>query len=659
MSRSEFDLKWTFDAETGEEQGPGDALGQNFKQRPYASLLREAVQNSLDVPANPKTPVIVTFSFGKMREKDFPNFFDIRKHLEGCAEYWHRKPDIVKQYKEMLSCFSSDFNTELSYLKVSDRNTVGMDYRANDNTTPFYAFVRAAKVSNKSGEGSGGSYGYGKAAYLQLSPINTLIISTMTTEGKLFFEGKSVLCTHLFNGEKKTSVGYYDDNNGQSPVSNIEKIPSRFARTEPGTDFYILGFAPEEKTEAIHDMIEEAARSFFAAIHRQKLVIEFKIDKDNTLVLDHESLPDIMTEHFPEEKDIAAQFRALNPRPYYEAITKEDDGRHYIHFTDIIEPLGRVHLYVKREKGVADKILYMRSPLMSIYANRPSSSLGFYGVFICDDLRGNKLLQKLENSSHTQWDTSNWRDVLTTRANPLGKTAKDAVKKFCEDCMQKLKGNDDSAELDISGLEDMLYVPDALIDDDSYGPDTPIGSPTGEFVNIGTSMTTVSENDEIPQRDKDGSTSKGTIMGAVGGGIVITESGPDVAGVNQDGRRRGGKEGTSKPGTEKAPVERVEGEESHYGILEVGVRSFAQVENGTTYHYITIHSDQCVEEGIMEIVVCGEIGDVKVNIIESSIGTPTGNRISGMAIPAGTSRIRIRFADNMKYTLKTTVYYEE
>ena len=132
-----------------------------------------------------------------------------------------------------------------------------------------------------------------------------------------------------------------------------------------------------------------------------------------------------------------------------------------------------------------------------------------------------------------------------------------------------------------------------------------------------------------------------------------------MAGVSQEGRRRGGKEGTSKPGSDKAPVERVEGNESHYGILEVGVRSFAQVENGITYHYITIHSDQTVDDGIMEVVVCGEIGDVKVNIVESSMGNATGNRISGMSIPAGTSRIRIRFADNMKYTLKTTVYYEE
>ena len=77
----------------------------------------------------------------------------------------------------------------------------------------------------------------------------------MTSEEKLFFEGKSVLCTHLFNGEKKTSVGYYDNNNGQAPVSDVEKIPQRFVRTEPGTDFYIMGFAQQEKEEAIRDMI--------------------------------------------------------------------------------------------------------------------------------------------------------------------------------------------------------------------------------------------------------------------------------------------------------------------------------------------------------------------------------------------------------------------
>lgn len=659
MSKSEYNLKWTFDQESGEEQGPGDALGQNFKLRPYASLLREAVQNSLDVPADPNKPVIVTFSFGKLREKDFPNFFDLKKHLHGCIEYWNQKPDIVQQYNEMLTCFSDDYNSSLSYLKVSDRNTTGMEYRENDNTTPFYAFVRAAKVSNKSGEASGGSYGYGKAAYLQLSPISTLLISTKTISGKHYFEGKSVLCTHLFDGEKKTSVGYYDNASGRGPVSNIDEIPVRFIKEEAGTDFYILGFVPEEKDSAIEEMIEEAARSFFVAIHRKKLVIEFKLNHNETIVLDDQALLNIMEEKFPESKDISGQFRTLNPHPYYEAVTNPEDGRKYIHFEEVIEPLGKVHLYVKKEKGASDKIIYMRGPLMSIWAGRPSSSIGFYGVFICEDLRGNKLLKRLENSSHTQWDTSNWRDTITKRINQQGKEAKDAVKKFCENCIDIMRGTDNTLELDISGLEDMLYVPDSLIEEDDNTHNTPIGSPTGETMEDGTSITTSSPNDDVPQKIKEEEPTNGTILGSMGGGIVISDSGTETAGVSQEGKRRGGKEGTSKPGTTPTSTERIDGENSHFGIIPVKVRSFAQVEKGQTYHYITIHSDEVISNGIMEILVCGEIGDVKVNIVESDNGKAKDNKITNLSVPSGTSRIRIRFADNMKYTLKTTVYYEE
>lgn len=659
MSTIEQDLRWTFDPHTGREEGPSDALGQNFKRRIYASLLREAVQNSLDVAAHPELPVIVSFSFGKIRKIDFPNFFDIREHLQGCIDYWRRNQTIVDQYNDMLSCFSSDYNTELPYLKVSDRNTVGMDYVEGDNTTAFYGFVRSAKISNKQDAGSGGSHGYGKAAYLQPSPIKSLIISTMTAEGKLFFEGESIQCTHIHNGEKKTSVGYYDNTCGRGPVSDPALIPSRFARTEPGTDFYIMGFAPEVKDEAIDEMIEEAARSFFAAIHRKKLIIEFKRDKDNVTILDDTTLPEIMERYFPESKDTSGQFRTLNPRPYYDAITNPEDGRHYIHFSDNIEPLGNVHLYIKKDKGASDKILYMRKPLMSVYAQRPSSSLGFYGVFLCDDPEGNKLLRKLENSSHTQWDTSEWKIIRTNKVDPRGKAAKDAVKQFCDTCMELLRGDDDSTALDISGLEDMLYVPDSLIDDESTGPDTPIGSPTGETTDCGSSKTTTSAEDDIIKKEPEDASGTGSIMGAIGGGIVISGTGEDIAGVEQGGKRRGGKEGTSKPGTDKTPVERIEGENSHYGVLEVGVRTFAQVESGNTYHYITLHSKEAVSEGIMEIIVCGEIGDVKVNIVETSIGRANGNRITDLSIPAGTSRLKIRFADNMKYTLKTTVFYEQ
>ena len=48
MSTTENNCTWHFGIESGRSEGPFDATGQNFKQRPYASLLRESVQNSMD-----------------------------------------------------------------------------------------------------------------------------------------------------------------------------------------------------------------------------------------------------------------------------------------------------------------------------------------------------------------------------------------------------------------------------------------------------------------------------------------------------------------------------------------------------------------------------------------------------------------------------------
>lgn len=48
MSAAENNCTWHFGIESGRSEGPFDATGQNFRQRPYASLIREAVQNSMD-----------------------------------------------------------------------------------------------------------------------------------------------------------------------------------------------------------------------------------------------------------------------------------------------------------------------------------------------------------------------------------------------------------------------------------------------------------------------------------------------------------------------------------------------------------------------------------------------------------------------------------
>ncbi len=656
MSAIENNLRWTFDPETGEEEGANDALGQNFRQRPYASLLREAVQNALDVPSG-NGPVIVNFSFGKIDNKNYPCFFELKDHIQGCIDYWSQSEAIVSRYKRMQECFSDEYISKLCYLKISDRNTQGMAYEANNNNLPFFAFVRASKVSVKGNDNTGGTYGFGKAAYFQLSPIGTLLISTMTDKGRSYFEGKSVLCTHTYKGEKKTSVGYYDNNNGKGPISQSDQIPPRFRKSEPGTDFYILGFLDSRKDIAIEEMKYEALRSFFVAIHRRKLVLEFEYSKDKRLIIDSDSLPTIMKEVFPESVDNSGQFRTLNPRPYYDAIVNEDDGSKYRTFTDVLPNIGRVYLYVKRAKDYSDKILYMRRPYMTVFAKNQSTSVGMAGVFVCDDLRGDNKLKKIENSSHTMWRPELNKDALTQDTIEEGRIAFREVNDYCDRCLRELSAAGDKQELEIAGLDDMLYVPDSLIGDEENEEEKSVGQPSGEIKDEGLSLTTDIAKEEYIEREPSQKGDNAVIVGDLVGGIVISSDGSDVVGVDQSGHRRSGK-GNSKPGSELKPVNRTDTDGSSYGPINVTCRSFAQLEGGLWWHYITIHTDAPIYKGYMDILVCGENGDVSVNLAETTLGAVNDNRISGIELPSGATRFKVRFTDNMKYTLRTALSYE-
>ena len=80
MSTTENNCTWHFGIESGRSEGPFDATGQNFKQRPYASLLRESVQNSMDAhkkvtngDGSISAPTVeITFAFGALKAVDYP-----------------------------------------------------------------------------------------------------------------------------------------------------------------------------------------------------------------------------------------------------------------------------------------------------------------------------------------------------------------------------------------------------------------------------------------------------------------------------------------------------------------------------------------------------------------------------------------------------------
>ena len=59
MENNHTEYRWTFSerSETGSDIGFNEPMKENFKKHPYASLIREAIQNSLDVVLDSSRPV--------------------------------------------------------------------------------------------------------------------------------------------------------------------------------------------------------------------------------------------------------------------------------------------------------------------------------------------------------------------------------------------------------------------------------------------------------------------------------------------------------------------------------------------------------------------------------------------------------------------------
>lgn len=654
MGNLELNCKWHFAKHLGgREDGPNDPMQDNFKKTPYASLIRESIQNSLDVPLDSSQPVRMEFSISRIRAREYPNFFELKKHIEGCINHFPNNDDAISSYQPMLKYLNSLSEYDnLNYIKVSDFNTVGMNYVKGDTACPFYAFVRAAGVSAKNDATAGGSYGYGKAAYFYISPLRTIFVSTQTQDGRHFFEGVSSLCTHEMAGDNdlRVSVGFYDNNEGE-PISNPQNIPTRFLRNEPGTDIYIIGIGASDREGIYKEMIEAVLRNFWMAIESKKLEVTINGNKINS-----ETLSSMMTLYFPDEHDTTPRERHLNPRPYWEAVHYANaDARHVI-IEEKLPTIGHVRFYALKNKKATDKVLYMRRPLMLVKARRTQSSNGFYGVFVCEDRNGNEILRKTENPAHNEWSPSNWKENGKTARK--GKDAIKEIEDFVIKVMEMMFSNRQSSVQQIQGLEEFLYIPTAVENDDEFENESLVGDIIDQKDEEGNSISTDASN---PVMD---SAAEKTAIGKV----MITDPVKDKQKRDVEGGLLSGhgvKKKKQHGGGGLSP-KRIEG---HFSSNEEGVqgtmftevpvryRSFAQVIQGQTIHNVIIHSDYDIPNGRIDLIVGGEQSD---DIITIKSCTPYGkinaNSISNLHIQKGKNILKIVFADNMKHAVKLDAY---
>ncbi len=666
MANAEYNCKWHFAQSLGgQDQGPNDAMGENFKKLPFEAIVRESVQNSLDAKVYDEKPVIVTFKFKTTDSRNYPMLFAIDKHIQGCLEMYndnnaHRKFDPMLEYVETAR------NSRMDYLEISDENTTGMDYRKDDPKSGFYSFVKSAGNSSKSSEAAGGSFGFGKAAYFNLSKIRTVLISTLTDEGKFYFEGVASLCTHKMDGVKKVSVGYYCDNEEEEPIALQTSIPIRFKRTEPGTSMFIMGLGLNEQgtLEAMMKINEAAVRHFWLAILNNKLIIRVEKGGDS-YELNSTNLQESAELIYGKYDDNKSRGHK-NPRPYIDAVVNAGkDDKHKL-FEKELPILGNVQYYLMQCKTGNDYILNMRAPLMLVNHQANGTDYGFYSVFVCQDEKGNKLLVQAENPAHNEWDANN----ATDKNKDEVRNALKEKETFIQECIHSEFVADNVESLSFGGLDEFLSIPSYIDEENDYQP--LFGKPADETSEVETTSTTT-ELDEGRIRKPEVPT-----LGEV---KIKKKPLPKVL-DNEGEEQQTGHTPVLSPEREQKIKEKEEQreksekndanddpqmpmQEDEDGLttpnlvpLKISYRAFSQMGVDGTEHILVIHSNRSTNHAVIALYTMGETDTFSLYLKKSDNGNIVGNQLVNVSLQEGKTKIRVWFEDNFRHSITLDVYEE-
>lgn len=653
------ECEWFFeDAPKNQDLGPNDPKFEIFKSD-INSLVRESIQNSMDAVDDDSIPVRMSFRIKSFQHDSFKKFFDLKGHIKGCLEYWgDNAKEVFNPMSDILLSYSG--KDRVSYLEVSDSNTSGMDYEPNNNKTKFHGFLHSTGTSNKQSKNSGGSFGIGKAAYFAMSPLRSIIVSTMTQEGRHTFQGVAMLCTHTYDNKTRTAIGFYSTNKAD-PVVDENEIPNRFKRKEPGTSINIMGIQVEspEKKEGIYKDIKEAVlRNFWLAIYNNRLGVVVGED-----TIDSSNIVQLVEQFFPSISDNGRKGN-INPRAYLELVANaRPDNKQYILIKENLPNLGDVKLYIYRHPEGRGTIQYFRMPNMMVKREKLQAANNFFSVFICDNPEGDRKLKKLENAAHNTWDAIEWKPKEADGS--VSKEAKVIMKEledFIRSSIDKVFGNDQQDTMEILGLDKYLYIPTASENDSflSY-TEAAMSEPTGKFKKEGASPTSVL--DDVPHINeiKTAPISHGNVYIGNITTASLDENGDLHSGKGKRHNPIFNKDKHVIPGVGRRNTEDKDGMEGDFSkAVDVTYRGIAQKEKGQYYHYLIINSPEDIVNGRIIISTGREFGGSEaLNIVETSDGNTKRNTIYNLSLKKGTNTIIIRFADNLCHTLKLDVYEDK
>ena len=597
------------------------------------------------------------FIFTRMEidAEEFPNFFGLEQHLVQCAKFVGFDKNTQDWVYKMLNYIRS--HRRMLCLKISDYNTKGMSWKDGAPDSPFLNFVENIGLSADKGSGSQGSFGFGKGAYFSLSPISTVLVSSVDTANKPIFEGVTKITTHEDSmGNKLSSAGYYD-NKGSKPILTLEDIPEPFRRTEVGTDFIIAGYLEEEDDET--QMVKSVLNNFWFPILDNKLKVNVfgkEINANNVYSM--------ARQYFKDESEPCGtnDYLEWNPVPYIKCVKNANkQDKKYKTFYRKGDVIGEMRLHVYRSQDLPNRIVYCRKPRMVVFKQTKNKLSGYVAVFICENKKGDDLLKAIENQSHNEWDDKNLKSGDFTPADC--RTALREIADFVNRSLESLNAAGNKKVAYFEGLEDFFSAGEDLLDNEEYYDGSGMNKngvegeasvePSEEETGSITSST-----DEAPKQKT--VVAKGTYVPIGQTETVLPDEEGDsyVAGHTHHAPNDEDNPFPGKGGKPSAQSTDDDSENKMRRLLKVKAVSVAHVDdNNNLCHTIIIQSPENVEAAEIEVYDSTDNSDiVKADIYDCFNGDVEGNIISGIELKEGLNRIEIAFNDDLKHSIKVQAY---
>lgn len=574
--------------------GINDAGIETFTANMNKSLVREIIQNSLDAVIDGCTdPVEVEFVQFDILRESIPDVDELQRAINKCKKSNQNEPDA---YKFFLNAENILSQPKIRVLRISDHKTKGLEGTDTcEKGTSWSRLVKESGSSNK-GQGSGGSFGIGKAAAFACSDLRTVFYSSKDARGLVsnFGVAKLVSFEDKNPGDWTTGIGYYSEDNRFVAINELTKFDINYNRVDSGTDIYILGMHDTDDFE--NTFTKAVLLDFLVSLVNKKLVVRIQ-----NQIIDSTTLSKYMNKLNPYEseeiKDLLEYYHLLTSHDPKIKKIKLDSAKYgkQFGFKD-----GECTLYLKEDEGLNRKIMITRRAGMRILEqNRISGSIDFTGVLIIEGNQMNESFKKMEVPSHDAWEPGRVRGEEKKYNNILL-----GLRKYLRETVKDLFGKVTTNSMDALGASD--FLPDKSTDEEEKSlkkdeMSTRIKSLEGKVIEPSKERTRSIDKVEVDS-DPEGETGSG--KGEEPGPVKPTPPHPGpVIGVNP--RNQGG-------------LKNKEGNEKNLKKIQVKKRLMCTNAKSGIYHLSFIVPSN-TSEAKLEFTLSGEQSDFELPILNAKV----------------------------------------